>query len=476
MRYQNTAGDRPAKYSEEWLEQKTVAMAGVGKLGIGLNMSAFGNPTMASHSDNLKNRADLRRAMNVVGEKARELSKDAMHDKAKGAEYANLVDVMDGLATTISDISNHLDLQAAGDAAFGKHNGRGGEPVLDKEGRRIGTHLSNSVLRDEAQIARALNAEGGSEHEGVTLTDFFRGVAKMRSGEGVRNALSVGTDSTGGYTVPTILLPGVLNALVPASSMLNAGAHITVLTDGAKSFNIAGISSIPTPAWRSESGAVATSDPAFNSISITPRSLAFQFKVSRELLQDSPDIDQALQTVVAQAFAKEIDRAGLRGSGTAPEIKGLLNISGVNAISSGTNGATPTNYSGLISAWKSIATANAPLPTAAIMHPRDMATFAGLVDTTNQPLQRPELLKDIRFLQTSQIPTNLAVGTSGTVCSEIYVGEFGQFVFFMREGVSIQLATELYAGTGEVGFFCHTRLDVAAIYPQAFGIITGVKP
>ena len=45
----------------------------------------------------------------------------------------------------------------------------------------------------------------------------------------------------------------------------------------------------------------------------------------------------------------------------------------------------------------------------------------------------------------------------------------------MRERTSIQLAKELFAGPGEVGFICHVRADVAIGYPKALAVVTGVK-
>lgn len=80
-----------------------------------------------------------------------------------------------------------------------------------------------------------------------------------------------------------------------------------------------------------------------------------------------------------------------------------------------------------------------------------------------------------KFIATSQIPNNLTVGTSND-CSEIYLSDFSSLIYFMREGVSIQVLRELHAGTGEIGFTCHTRLDVAATYPKVLAVVTGVKP
>ena len=49
-------------------------------------------------------------------------------------------------------------------------------------------------------------------------------------------------------------------------------------------------------------------------------------------------------------------------------------------------------------------------------------------------------------------------------------------IYIMRERPSIMLARELYAGNGQIGFICHTRLDVAVMYPAALGVVTGVRP
>lgn len=434
------------------------AIAEIGKLGINFDF----DPECDGRSDLLARRADLRRAVNALQSSYDRTKPETLTDeKINAVKYLN---------AEISLISNMLDLA---ESANGRSASRHNAPELkDSSGRRVGSVLTASMMTSADEIAARLNV---ARNDGVSLGDFFRGVAGMRTTDGVRAALSVGTDSAGGYTVPTVLLPGILSALVPASSLLSAGSSMAILDgEDAKSFTIAGVDSIPSAAWRNEAGPLAMSDPAFRAISVTPRSLSFMFKVSRELLQDSPNIESALLTAISQAFAKELDRAGLRGSGTAPEIRGLLNTPGINSVTNGANGAVPTDYSNFVTAWQEIVTGNAPAPTAAIMHPRDMASFANLADTTGQPLRRPPLLESMRFLQTSQIPTNLTVGTS-TDCSEIYVGDFSQFIYFMREGVSVQLLQELYAATGEIGFACHARVDVAALYPSAFAVITGVR-
>ena len=333
---------------------------------------------------------------------------------------------------------------------------------------------SNPAMRNSADFQKHYETGHTQDAGEFDIADYLRGVANLRTTPGVQNALSIGTDSSGGFAVPGQLMPGILSALVPVSALLSAGAGIVPLAEGAKTFTTAAINAIPTAAWRNESGALSSSEPTFRAVIATPRSLAFTFKVSRELLADAAGLTVALNQAIAQAFAKELDRAGLRGTGTAPEPRGLLNTVGIQSVNNGANGTALAGYGNLFSATSAILAADAPMPTAAIMSPRSLIKLAGMVDTTGQPLNVPGMLQPMQMISTSQIPNNLTVGTSSD-CSEIYVGDFSQLYFAMRESVTIQLLQEAYASTGEVGFACHVRADVVVNYAAAFAVVTGVK-
>jgi len=316
---------------------------------------------------------------------------------------------------------------------------------------------------------------GRTAGEGFRLDDFVRGVAGMKTTTAVSAALSVGTDASGGYAVPSVVMPGILEALVPASSLLSAGAGIIPLDEGAKTFTTAAVDSIPTAAWRLERGNIAESEPTFRAVVAAPKSLAFYFKASRELLADATNMTAALTVAIAQSFAKELDRAGLRGTGTNPEPRGILNTEGIKSVTNGANGAALADYGNFFTATQELLQASAPMPAAAIMSPRSLVKLGSLTDSTGQPLRRPDMLADMQFISTPAVPDNLTVGTANNT-SEIYVGDFTKVVFMMREQMSIQVAKELFAATGEIGFVCHVRADVAVLYPSAFAVVTGVKP
>lgn len=335
-------------------------------------------------------------------------------------------------------------------------------------------HVGVKALRTYGEFKAhfAPKAEGNTEP--VSLTDFMRGVAGMQSTQAVHAALSVGTNTAGGFSVPAQTMPQILSALTPVSSLLLAGAGIVPMDSGAKTVTTAVVDAVPTASWREERGGVPESDPAFRGVVATPQSLAFYFKISRELLADGQGIESALQVAIAQAFAQALDYAGLRGSGAAPEPLGIKGTSGVHIIQNGANGKALADYSNFMSATEALLTANAPMPTAAIMAPRSLVKLAGLTDTTGQPLRKPELLTNLPLIATPQIPINLTQGTSSDA-SEIYMGDFSKMYFLMRENLSIQLLRETFATTGELAFLCHVRADVVITHPKAFAVVTGVR-
>jgi len=337
----------------------------------------------------------------------------------------------------------------------------------DVDGKRVGTVLTKAAMQSRNHIAAALSTQSTGEG---SIADFMRAVAGTRTTPDMKAALAEGTDNTGGYAVPNWLLPGILQALVPASSLLTAGVNVGLLSQQGKSFNIAAIDSLPTATWRNENAPLSESEPSFRNVTITPRDLSFILKVSRELLTDAPGIDQALQIAIAQAFAKEIDRAGLIGSGTAPEILGLANTAGINTYSMGPAGAALTSYAPIIHARRAIADASGPQPNAIIMSSREDETIALFADTTGQPLRRPDALAQLKFVPSAQIEFD------SDDAAEMYLGNFPMATSYFREQLSVQRLNELYAGNGQVGFACHARVDFAAAYPAAFCKITGVIP
>lgn len=436
--------------------------------------------------DNLKYRGACRAALTKVNAEMEKLQKTA-HPKTNPDGMDRLSEMsraFDYLAFEVNRVSGQLDLDEAANIAFGGSASSDSESIRDMSGNRVGVMLTAHDLRDEGKIAakigvRGQGTDGGflpGESKPASLGAFFRAVAGGPVPEGaIKASLSEGVDTSGGYAVPSILIPGILQALSAASATLSAGAGIMVLTEPGAKYRIAAINTLPTAGWRTELGAIATSDAGFRSVEIVPKSLAVMVKISRELLQDGAGVESAIRIALAQSMAAAIDSAALNGSGTDPEPLGILNSAGISAIDLGTNGAPLTNYSAFIKARRVLADAAAPEPTAAIVANRDMETLDGLVDTLGQPLRRPDALSNLRFVSTPRLPINQTHGTA-TAASSMIVADFSTVMIAMREQLSIQLLRETFAATGELAFLAHARVDVALTYPTAVAVINGVVP
>jgi HK97 family phage major capsid protein len=389
--------------------------------------------------------------MSEVAGLVRELN--AAFDEFKAKHQAEV----SGLRKTVDDMA----LKAAADEMSGPVKKPAAEdPVHAATGLR-GTDAIRAHYTKRAE-------ETGEGKEAPTLAEFVRGVAGMKTTERAMASLAVGTDSAGGYAVPNLVMPKILDALSERSALLQAGASILPM-EGAKSVTTAGIDTVPTPSWRQELGNVAEAAPTFRAITMTPRSLAFIIRISRELLMDAPDMDRALRTVISQAFAAELDRVGLVGSGTAPEPHGIYGLSGINTVA---QAGAALAYTDLLAGYQAILEKHGPAPTAAIVAPRTLIDLAGREDANGQPVNAPPLLNPVRMLSTTGVPTNLGTGTDESL---VFLGDFRTVQFGMRESLSIQLLREAYSSTGEIGFLCHARADVAVNYPGALSIVTGVK-
>lgn len=306
----------------------------------------------------------------------------------------------------------------------------------------------------------------------VTIGALLDGLIFGAKTREIKAALEEGTDSAGGYSVPLIVLPQFIDRLRSKTQFINAGARVMLL-DGKT--RIVRTDTDPTAAWRAESAAITEGQPSFSAVDLVPKSLAVLVKVSREVLADSVNIQDALEASLIGAMSGELDRAAFFGAGTATEPKGLFNITGINSVSMGTNGAAPTNYDNLLDCVYELEVDNSGEPTAAVWHPRTARTFRKLKDTTSQPMEAPEPVRSLPKLSTTSVPINQTQGTS-TDCSTVLMGDFSQAILGMREGLNITILKERFADTGQLAFVAHIRADVAFAHPESFVKLIGVRP
>lgn len=305
-------------------------------------------------------------------------------------------------------------------------------------------------------------------------------------GEAEARALSNATDSAGGFVSPEPVGAQVLDRVRNKMRVMEAGA--TVVPMPSDKYSIPRLATGVTPAWRNEGAAVAESDPTFERVSFQARTVAVFVRASYELVADMPtEAARLLETELTQALALEIDRVALRGSGTAPEPRGVRNQTGVSILTNGANGAVAT-FDMVVAAVSDVESRGFDV-NAVISNARLAKSLAGLKDTTGQYLAPPAYIRDTPILDTAQVPINLTVGTS-TDTSEIYAGAWSNLLLGVRPefGVAVQRSggpggaialkrsEERYIESMQVVFLCFARVDVQLAHPEAFTVNTGIRP
>jgi len=323
------------------------------------------------------------------------------------------------------------------------------------------------VLAPTEKLARP-----STDGEQLGFGRYCRAMVLGAKDDAEKRALLEGTDSAGGYTVPTFLAANIIDNIRAQAVCVKAGARTVPMPS--PTFNIAKVTGDPQASWRGEGDPLASDDAVFGRVQFIARALSCVVKVSRELLEDSANLDQLLPGVFAKAIALEVDRVALVGSGTPPEPQGLSNA-GLGSVDLA--GAGLDSYDPVIDAIQLLRAANAGEPTAAIMNPRTLTTFDKLKDNTNQPLRRPPSIERLPFLSTTQIPINLPTGSPVTNDgSLIFVGDFAQMLLGVRTELRIEVLRERYmADEGMYAFLCWFRGDVQLAHDESFAIVEGVN-
>jgi HK97 family phage major capsid protein len=334
------------------------------------------------------------------------------------------------------------------------------------------------VLTREQSVTDWCRQRGMSGYdEPLSLGRWLRGIATGEwDGAEHERAMSIGTATAGGHLVPSPLSARVIDLARNATRVMQAGAVTVPMT--ASTLKLARLTGEGTPGWKTENAAItANADLAFDAVTFTARTLTRIITLSLELAEDAdPSSDAVIANSFAAQIASELDRAALRGSGTPPEPKGVLNQSGVTLTTHGAAGAliaVATAYDWHLSAAGLVRAANFT-PNAHIQAPRTTTSLSKLREaTTSAYLAPPPSM--LPMLVTSAVPINLTVTTS-TDCSEIYTGQWDQLLIGIRTDLRLLPLRERYiADNLQYAFLAYLRADVQLAQPAAFTVDTGIR-
>ncbi len=288
--------------------------------------------------------------------------------------------------------------------------------------------------------------------------------------------LTVGTATAGGNTVQTNL-DDFIPVLRPRMKVVELGARVLTGLNGNLSLRKQTAASVAT--WYAENGTASESDMATALVALTPKRLSAVTEISKQLLaQSSLDIESIARMDLETAIALAIDLAAINGSGASNQPRGILNTSGIGAVSTtGANGAVPT-WANIVALESAIAAANADVENMAYLTTPGMrGALKGVSKVSGQNgfIWEGTTMNGYNAHVSTQVPNTLTEGTSSN-CHAILFGDFSQLVLGSWAGIDIVADPYTKAKEAQVVLTVNSWWDVAVRYPQAFSAINDALP
>lgn len=357
------------------------------------------------------------------------------------AEDAAEYDRMEADVVSLGKEIDRLERQALLDAELAKATA---EPI---------TNRPNGRIDGDEKTGRASEAYRKA---------FWNSMRNRMSYE-VQNALSIGTDSEGGYLVPDEYEKKLVEALEDEVFFRSLA---TVIRTSSGDRKIPIVTSKGEAAWIDEGGQFPESDDSFGQTSIGAYKLATMIKVSDELLNDSVfSIEQYISKEFGRRIGTKEEEAFFIGDGTGKPT-GLFHSTG-----GAETGVTVANmnitFDDVMDLYYSL---RAPYRNKAVWLLNDSTVKAirKLKDGNGNYIWQPSVKEGEpdrilnRPYRTSIYVPEIAAGNR-----VMAFGDYSHYWIADRQGRSFKRLNELYATTGQVGFLASERVDGKLILSEA---------
>jgi HK97 family phage major capsid protein len=249
------------------------------------------------------------------------------------------------------------------------------------------------------------------------------------------------TTTAGGYTVDATL-GGLIPILEPKLQVEGMGA--TVLRGLTSNIDFPRNDADAAAVWASEVATSTETSPTFDRIQMAPERLTAFTDISKQvMLQSSIDMENFVRQRLNFAVRKALDSAALNGSGSSNQPFGILNYSGVNDITIGTDGGVLT-WALVVQFETETATDNADMGRLGYLFTPGVA---GLLKTTKRDTAGNGFIWEgpngsgnvngYRALTTTQMPSTLTKGSSSGVCHAAIFGNWQELIIGQWGGVDL---------------------------------------
>jgi len=347
--------------------------------------------------------------------------------------------------------------------------------------------FSDQDKKDMRQFSflKALREAGENKLSGIEKEMHDEGVSELkkvgRAPEGqltvpyqilAQRDINLQADDQGGYTVATNLLAGsFIELLQNKMKVKEMGA--TVLD------NLVGDIAIPTQAtgataaWEGENDAGAESSPTFGQVALSPNRVGTYVDISNKLIvQSSLAVENLVRNLIADSIALAIDKAALHGTGSNDQPTGIAATSGIGSVAGGTNGLAPT-YAHMIELETDVASSNADVGrmgylTNAKVRGKLKQVFSNATYGEIPVWGADGTMNGYRAEVSNQVSSTLTKGSSTSVCSAIFFGNWADLILAFWGGMSFVVDPYTLSKTNITSIVANTYADVNVRHAASF--------
>ena len=284
----------------------------------------------------------------------------------------------------------------------------------------------------------------------------------------VRNALSVGEDTEGGFTVPEEFERRLIQAL-EENNIFRQMATVIKTNSGTRKIPIA--NDTMEAQWIDEGEEIPETDTKFGQTTLSAYKLGTMIKISNELLHDSAfDLASYIAARFGVAMGNAEERAFFTGDGDKKPL-GILDETGGAELGMTAASQTAITFDEIFDLYYSL---KSPYRRNAqfVCNETILLQLMKLKDKNDNYLWKPSL--DIakpdtllgRPIRTSSFMPGIAKGER-----VLLFGDLKHYWVADRQNRTFRRLNELYARTDQVGFLTTQRVDGRLILPEAVKVL-----
>jgi HK97 family phage major capsid protein len=398
---------------------------------------------------------------------------------AKAGEARALLDLVEAEARSLTaEEEQEFDARMSDVDALSKE--------IERRERLAALPYNNTILREADHTVEQSEPEirgvGSQEYRDAFFSGLRKGFVGLTPEE--KRDLSVGTNSAGGFTVPTDLETRIYEYARFQGAIQNVATTIT--TAAGNPLNIPTVGpTYGTSGWTAEAGSYTESDPAFGQVAMSAHTATHIAQVSEELLADNAiNLEDLLARIMGENLYAIQETAFATGDGSSKPV-GLFASTGTNTPAGSPNVGKRTASNSAITADELVDVFHLVSPPyrsrpncAWLAADSTIAAIRKLktgVSGDNTFLWQPGLQADQPDLLLGKpIYAHPNAPTIAVAANVIAFGDMSGYYIRRAGTVEIQRLNELYAASGQIGFRASVRVDGKMVDTNAVTVL-GMK-